>query len=221
MDMMLESMFSKFGQTYEPNQIIFCENEPGNNFYLIQSGKVKIVKTVPNPTKKEDYLIKTLDILEQGDIFGEMAILEEQPRSATAIAISEVKVLNFNRANFELLMTKNPMLALKILTIFSVRINDAKRRLLILLMDDIQGKVADVFLMLYEKMHAHSDFKEIVLNVSQHDVAEWCAQPVGEVQKVLNTLSKSGKIELYEDKIVIHNIADFQRIVSQKRKPNS
>ncbi|WP_243401675.1 cyclic nucleotide-binding domain-containing protein, partial [Leptospira ellisii] len=119
MDMMLESMFSKFGQTYDPNQIIFCENEPGNNFYLIQSGKVKIVKTVPNPTKKEDYLIKTLDILEQGDIFGEMAILEEQPRSATAIAISEVKVLNFNRANFELLMTKNPMLALKILTIFS------------------------------------------------------------------------------------------------------
>lgn len=53
MDMMLETMFSKFGQTYEPNQIIFCENEPGNNFYLIQSGKVKIVKTVPNPTKKK------------------------------------------------------------------------------------------------------------------------------------------------------------------------
>lgn len=52
MDMMLESMFSKFGQTYEPNQIIFCENEPGNNFFLIQSGKVKIVKTVPNPTKE-------------------------------------------------------------------------------------------------------------------------------------------------------------------------
>lgn len=71
-------------------------------------------------------MIKTLDILEQGDVFGEMAILEEQPRSATAIAISEVKVLNFNRANFELLMTKNPMLALKILTIFPLELTTLK-----------------------------------------------------------------------------------------------
>ncbi|TGL63480.1 Crp/Fnr family transcriptional regulator [Leptospira sarikeiensis] len=212
MDLMLESMFSKFGKTFEPNQIIFCENEPGNDFFLIQAGKVKITKTVGNS-------IKTLDILEQGDIFGEMAILEEQPRSATAIAISEVKVLNFNRANFELLMTKNPTLALKILTIFSVRIYDAKRRLLILLLDDIIGKVADVFLMLYEKMHTHTEFKEVVLNVTVEDVADWCAQPVGEVQKVVNQFAKSGKIEIYSDKIVIHNINDFQRIVSQKRKP--
>ncbi|EMO25965.1 cyclic nucleotide-binding domain protein [Leptospira interrogans serovar Bataviae str. HAI135] len=144
MDMMLESMFSNSVRRMNRIRSYFVKTNL-EIIFLIQSGKVKIVKTVPNPTKKEDYLIKTLDILEQGDVFGEMAILEEQPRSATAIAISEVKVLNFNRANFELLMTKNPMLALKILTILSVRINDAKRRLLILLMDDIQGKVADVF----------------------------------------------------------------------------
>jgi len=208
---MLESMFGKFGKTFQPNQIIFCEFEPGNDFYLIQSGKVKITKTVGAS-------IKTLDILEEGDIFGEMAILEEQPRSATAIAVGEVRALHFNRANFEMLMTKNPQLAFKLLTIFSVRIYDAKRRLMILLMDDIQGKVADVFLMLYEKNFHHDNFKEIVLNVTVDDVANWCAQPVGEVQKILSTFFKSGKIEIFQDKIVIHNINDFQRIVSQKRK---
>lgn len=78
---------------------------------MIQEGQVKITKTVGSS-------IKTLDVLESGDIFGEMAILEEQPRSATAVCITEVRALNFNRANFELLMTKNPQLALRVLTIF-------------------------------------------------------------------------------------------------------
>ena len=211
--MMPDSMFSKFGKVFQPNEIMFCEFEPGNDFYLIQHGKVKITKTVGSS-------IKTLDILEEGDIFGEMAILEEQPRSATAMAIDEVKTLHFNRENFEMLMTSNPALALKLLKIFSIRIYDAKRRLMILLMDDVQGKVADVFLMLYEKNHHHDNFKEIVLNVTVEDVANWCALSSGEVQSVLNQFAKTGKIEIYPDKIVIHNINDFQRIVSQKRKEN-
>ncbi|WCL50547.1 Crp/Fnr family transcriptional regulator [Leptospira sp. GIMC2001] len=212
-DQMLEAMFEKFGKVFQPNEILFCEYEPGNDFYLIKEGKVKITKTVGSS-------IKTLDVLEAGDILGEMAILEEQPRSATAIAVNEVKALNFNRANFEMLMTKNPALAMKLLNIFSVRIYDAKRRLMILLMDDIVGRVADVFLMLHEKNNSNDSFHEVILNTSVEDIANWCAQPVGEVQKVLNQYVKNGKLDLYPDKIIIHNINDFQRIVNQKRKPN-
>lgn len=208
---MMEAMFEKFGKVFQPNEILFCEYEPGNDFYLIQEGKVKITKTVGSS-------IKTLDILEPGDILGEMAILEEQPRSATAIAITMVKALNFNRANFEMLMTSNPALAMKLLHVFSIRIYDAKRRLAILLMDDIVGKVADVFIMLNEKNNHTEGIHEVILQTTVEDVANWCAQPVGEVQKVINQFVKTGKIDLYADKIVIHNINDFQRIVNQKRK---
>ncbi|HMV80416.1 MAG TPA: Crp/Fnr family transcriptional regulator [Leptospiraceae bacterium] len=209
--MMLEAMFGKFGKVFQPNQIIFCEYEPGNDFYLIQEGQVKITKTVGNS-------IKTLDILEAGDIFGEMAILEEQPRSATAVAIDEVKALNFNRANFELLMTKNPQLALRVLTIFSTRIYDQKRRLQILLLDDMNGKVADVFVMLAEKQNPHEMTKEITLKITVDDVAHWCGQPVIEVQKVVAQYKKSGKLDVFADRIVVRNIQEFQRTVTQKRK---
>ena len=82
-DAMLEAMFDKFGKVFQPNEILFCEYEPGNDFFLIKEGKVKITKTVGSS-------VKTLDVLESGDILGEMAILEEQPRSATAIAVTEV-----------------------------------------------------------------------------------------------------------------------------------
>ncbi|HNO26048.1 MAG TPA: Crp/Fnr family transcriptional regulator, partial [Leptospiraceae bacterium] len=206
-----EAMFGKFGKVFQPNQIIFCEYEPGNDFYLIQEGQVKITKTVGNS-------IKTLDILEAGDIFGEMAILEEQPRSATAVAIDEVKALNFNRANFELLMTKNPQLALRVLTIFSTRIYDQKRRLQILLLDDMNGKVADVFVMLAEKQNPHEMTKEITLKITVDDVAHWCGQPVIEVQKVVAQYKKSGKLDVFADRIVVRNIQEFQRTVTQKRK---
>ena len=209
--MNLELMFDKFGKVFYPGQIIFCEYEPGNDFYFIQEGEVKITKTVGNS-------IKTLDVLGAGDIFGEMAILEEQPRSATATAITEVKALNFNRANFEVLMTKNPQLALKVLTLFSTRIYDAKRRLQILLLDDIKSKVADVFVMLAEKQHDHLYVRDVVLKITVEDVAQWCGQPINEVQKVLNQYEKTGKIELFVDRIVIHNLQEFQRIVAQKRK---
>lgn len=209
----LEAMFDKFGKVFAPNELIFCEYEPGNDFYLIQEGKVKITKTVGSS-------IKTIDILEPGEIFGEMAILEEQPRSASAIAVDEVKVLNFNRANFELLMTKNPPLALRVLTVFAKRIYDAKRRLMILLMEDLIGKVADVFLMLYEKQFGADSHQkqDVMLKVTPEDVASWCGQPVSEVQKLLVQLKKNNKIEIFADKIVIKNIADIQRIVAQRRR---
>jgi CRP-like cAMP-binding protein len=211
---MLEAMFGKFGKVFEPNQIIFCEYEPGNDFYFIQEGQVKITKTVGGS-------IKTLDVLETGDIFGEMAILEEQPRSATAVAITEVRALNFNRANFEILMTKNPQLALRVLTLFSTRIYDAKRRLQILLLDDIVGKVTDVFVMLAEKQTLYENQKEVVLKTTIDDIAHWCGQPISEVQKVINQYKKTGKIDVFMDRIVIHNIQEFQRTVSQKRKDKS
>ena len=110
-----DKLFDKFGVEYSPKEIIFCEFEPGNEFYFIQSGKVLIAKIVNNTEK-------TIDILEPGDVFGEMAILEEAPRSASAIAINHVKLLRFHRDNFQALLQGNPQLAYKLLLVFSKRI---------------------------------------------------------------------------------------------------
>ncbi|MBT3275151.1 MAG: cyclic nucleotide-binding domain-containing protein, partial [Spirochaetales bacterium] len=90
------SMFERFAVTFQSGDIIFCEYEPGDTFYLIQSGRVQIVKIM-------DDIEKTIDYLNPGEIFGEMAILDAAPRSASAIAADSVKALEFNRENFEVL----------------------------------------------------------------------------------------------------------------------
>jgi len=213
MAMMLNDarFIEKFGVDYAPNEIIFCEFEPGQDFYFINSGRVRIVKIINNREK-------TLDVLEPGDVFGEMAILEEEPRSASAIAMDAVKVLKFHRDNFDALLAGNPALAYKLLIVFSKRIYDAKRRLMILLLGDPQLKVMDVMCMLAEQ-DPHVDLSSSIhLKTNVQEISNWAGITVDDANKSLTHLSNLGKIELYHDKIVVKNIRDFQRTVSTRRK---
>ncbi|OHD68256.1 MAG: Crp/Fnr family transcriptional regulator [Spirochaetes bacterium RBG_16_49_21] len=206
-----EKFFEKFGIEYAPNEIIFCEFEPGNEFYFIQSGRVRIVKLIQNREKN-------LTVMTEGDVLGEMAILEEQPRSATAIAMDHVKLLKFHRDNFDALISGNPQLAYKLLVIFSKRIYEAKRRLMILLLEEPQLKVMDVLVMLVEQ-DPHLDMQNVVsLQVTAQDVARWAGITEDETQKELTHLSRLDKIELFGDRIVVKKIREFQRLVASKRK---
>jgi CRP-like cAMP-binding protein len=168
-------------------------------------------------------LEKTIDILQPPEFFGEMAILEGAPRSATAQAMDKVKVLEFNRANFEVLMMGNPQMALRLLKLFTKRIWDQKRRFMILTLEEPQAKVADVFLMLAEtgaavQANAEQEGEKREFKVTVEDVAHWAGMSGQEVQTILGHFANQRRVELFPDKIVVRNISDFQRFVSTRRK---
>jgi len=204
--------FGRFAKTFQAGEMIFSEFEPGDNFYLIQSGRVQLVKLIGD-------IEKTLDILQPSEMFGEMAILENSPRSATAIAMDTVKVLEFNSQNFEILMLGNPQIALKLLRMFSKRIYDSKRRFMILTLEEPQAKIADVFLMLDEsiadldRMTERREFK-----TSVDDVAHWAGITVTETRDVLGHFATQNRVEIYPDRIVVKNINDFSRFVNSRRR---
>ncbi|GIX41631.1 MAG: Crp/Fnr family transcriptional regulator [Leptospiraceae bacterium] len=206
-----EALFQKYGKEFKPGQMIFCEWEPGNSLFIIIKGKVKIVKIFGKTQK-------TLDIMEEGSIFGEMALLEEEPRSASAIAITEVKVLEFNKESFTQLIQKHPQMVYNLLVIFAKRIYDAKRRLKNLLIEDPTARVIDVFLMLTEHNPIAWQVNSVSLQTTADDIANWCGLPIAEVNSILMSLVKQGKIELYADKIVVPNLKELQRIVQTKIK---
>ena len=211
------SGFSRFARTYQPGELIFAEYEPGDSFYLIQAGRVRITKIVGD-------IEKNIDILQPPEIFGEMAILEGAPRSANAIALDTVKVLEFNRANFEILMMGNPQIALRLLRLFAKRIYDQKRRFMILTLEDPQAKIADVFLMLDETRApmnqgaAELDGDKREFKVTVDDVAHWAGMNLNDVQTILGHFSNQRRVELYQDRIVVKNINDLIRFVNSKRK---
>lgn len=206
------SKFDRFKVTFQKGDQIFCEYEPGDSFYLIKSGRVQIVKIMGD-------IEKILDILHPGEIFGEMAILEEAPRSASAIAADKIEVFEFNRKNFEILLQGNPQIAMKLLMTFIKRIYDQKRRFMILTLPDAQTKVADALLMLSKTLSAESSsINSAIINTTTEDIAHWCGLLPTECQQVVENFTQQRKIEIDGDKIMIKNISDLQRFVNFRRK---
>lgn len=111
---------------------IFVENMPGESLYLVQKGAVKVSKMIAEGEEK------ILVVLGPDEIFGEMALLDGAPRSATARVAEDATLLCMRRSDFEALCEQNPALALKltlnIIRIFSRRVrenNDEFRKMLL------------------------------------------------------------------------------------------
>lgn len=111
-------------QFYPQGHIVFQENNPGNSMHIIWSGRAVVVKgSFQSPT--------ILGYRSAGDIIGEMALLEDQTRSASIVAVEDMRTLQIQRQDFEKLLTTAPSLCLKILKTLSarLRVSDDARKL--------------------------------------------------------------------------------------------
>jgi CRP-like cAMP-binding protein len=111
------------GKDYRDGSIIFEENSVGKEMYIIMSGKVKIIK-------KMDTAGTILATLGEGEFFGEMSLFDNNPRSATVMAIGDVKLLEINQKNFLKKISKDPSLAFRILEKMSQRIRIMDEKIL-------------------------------------------------------------------------------------------
>lgn len=204
------SAFERFAKKYAPGQVVISEFEPGDTFYLIQRGSVQLMKYV-NGTEKN------LDILKPGEFFGEMAILDNSPRSATCMAKTSVKCLEFSKENFESIVTGNAVLALNLLKLFCKRIYDQRRRFKILAIKDLQARIADVFILLDEMNPPNNpNERSRKFYVNTGDIAHWAGLSFEITREEINRLVEKRKIEVYNDNIVVANITDMQRIVDTR-----
>ncbi len=205
-----------YEEKYSNGDIIFCEFEPGKDAYVVKNGRVRIAKI-------REEAEKTLDVIGPGGLFGEMALIENAPRSATAIAADDETVLmRFDKSNFEILLKTQPQVAVNLLKTLAKRIFDAKRRLRILSFKDPEARVLDAILMLAEWQGVNPEASTSVeIPSTAEDVAHWCGLPIREVENIFYRLNNMGRIEIYTDKIVVKNIGDISRLVETKLKIRS
>ena len=207
----MDNNISSHTKKYEKDDIIFLEFEKGDKFYMVISGSVKITKVIKD-------VEKLLDIVHVGDFFGEMAILEDTTRSASAIANEPTVLLELQKENFQSVLANNIEMALKLSKMFAKRIFDSKRRLLILQLNEPNLRIYDCLLLLAEIQNipreAYNEPQE--LNATVNDIANWCAIKPMEVQKVLKTMT--GKINIKNNTIQVKNLKEFQRQIDVKRK---
>ncbi len=112
-----KSPFERYIVQHSMGDIIFSEGEIGNDMFILQAGTVELIKTIAGETK-------VLATLEKGDFFGEMSVLEDLPRTATARAKTDVEVVRINGATFDTMLKSNTEIAVRMMRKLSRRVRE-------------------------------------------------------------------------------------------------
>jgi len=129
-----DQLFQRFGKEFPKGTVLFREGDPGKEMFVVQSGKVNITKTVRDTEK-------ILATLGAGEFFGEMAILNNKPRSAGAVMAEEGKLLVIDPRTFEAMIRGNVEIAVRLIKKLSDRLQDADGQIENLLLRDPNSRV--------------------------------------------------------------------------------
>ena len=92
------------GKTYGDREVVVRQGDPGDCMFAIQSGRVEVIREIGESAVR-------LDVLAEGEIFGEMSLLEKQPRSATVRALGDARVLTIDKRTFLRRIQEDPSIA--------------------------------------------------------------------------------------------------------------
>jgi CRP/FNR family transcriptional regulator, cyclic AMP receptor protein len=129
-----ESLLDKFGKFYPAGTTLFREGDVGNEMFVIHSGKVELTRRL----KDRD---TTLTILPPGEFFGEMAIVNRRPRSASAIVHEDAWLLVIDSRTFEAMIRGKAEIAVRMIKAMAGRLEQANQQIELLLLRDINHRV--------------------------------------------------------------------------------
>jgi len=205
---------TEMNRTYPDNTMIFSEYEPGNELFIIQAGRVKITKIVD-----EEVL---LAVLKPGDIFGEMALLDNKPRSASAITFGEVSVLAINKSNFEGMVQAQPQLATRLIQLLSERIWTAYRQLENLMIRDTIGRIYDTLLIQIEKQKIKISSKmNHNFEFGTKELINMVGLPPDKGDVMMVQLLEDKHITLEDGKIICTDLEELEKTVQFYRKKSA
>ena len=193
-------------KAFPKKSIIFHEGDRGDTLYILKSGRVKISKIT------EDGREKTLALMQPGEFFGEMAIFDEQPRSATAEVLDEQAVVfTLAKRDFERLIIENPTIALKIMRDMTRRMRQVNQQVEDLAFKDVHERVASTLKNLAEVEGRPIGTKVLInLKMTHQDLANMVGSSRETVTRALNRLQDEGIISISHQQITINQPKQLQ-----------
>jgi len=204
---------NKMERTYPGNSLLFAEGELGNELYIIQEGSVKIVKIVNNQEV-------ILAVLRKGDVFGEMALLENKPRTASAEIVENCTVLAVNRANFAELIKTSPELVARLTTLMAERLWLMYRQLANTMIENPLGRVYDALAIQLEKEHVDFHTNQPYLcSFGFKELAEMARIPQMEQNSLLNKLMiMTKRVNIVDNRVFVGDPAEILRQAGFSRR---
>lgn len=204
---LFESLSNRAMHTIEQNitkrrfaqgEVIFREGDPGEVLYIVRFGQVRIYVSGSN------YETSVILLLRPGDIFGELAIVDGLPRSASATALKDTIVFTIQRHTFRAMMRQHPQLALNFMKLLSVRVRYSTRKVNSLASMSVSSRLARLLLALAQD--CGQVYQEgVLLNTSlnQTELASLIGATRESTNKALSIFRKEDLIRKENGHIVI------------------
>ena len=198
---------------YPKGTMVFSEAQSGADMFFIQAGEVKISKIV-------DGTEVTLAVLKKGDMFGEMALLENKPRSAIAIAKEDCVLMTINKSNFEQMVASQPQLIARLTNTLADRLWIMQRQLSnTLLGGNPLAKMTDMLALQVEKMRlAIGKGTQYQTSFTAEDIATMCGFSQDEQARALRDFMNSPLIKFEKGKIFIPDCLELLKQAAFYRK---
>jgi CRP/FNR family cyclic AMP-dependent transcriptional regulator len=183
---------------YARDETIFFQEDAGDTFYVILSGQVKV--SVTSPEGQEAILV----MLDAGEGFGEFALLDDQPRSATIEATQPTEVLSLRKDDFRRLLRQMPDIAIALLKVLTKRLRDTDQLVQDAAFLDVGDRLAKKLLALMET-HGRTVPQgiELGLKLTQQDLASMIGATRESVNKQLGAFRDRGIVAVDRQRIII------------------
>ena len=193
-------------RSHPSNQVILLENDWGGSVYFILEGWVKI--RTYNPDGKE----LTLNIIGKGEVVGEMAALDEVPRSTDVITLTPTKICSIPAQDFKELIYNEPLAGVHLAQLMAKRLRQVNRRLRLREADSL-SRVADTILFLAEGQGKTGDKGTEIPNLPHRELSSLSGLARETVTRVLTKLEKKGLINRYHNVLCIPDISALAKII--------
>lgn len=201
--MQQETAGKPFEKMLKPGEVLFKEGDPAADMYLIRSGKIKISKTGGG-------VEQTLATLRDGDFFGEMAVIDGSPRSATASAVEQSTLLIMDRKGFTAQIERNPFIRY-VLETLTRRLRETNRQIEFLLIRNEERRLVAYLLSKAKQEGKAADGGiRMPFSYTAKDLANMAGMEAGKAQQLFDKLLASKLMSLEQDVLTIPSVGDLE-----------
>jgi CRP-like cAMP-binding protein len=193
---------------YEPGQVVFREGDQSDTCYVVKHGHARAIR------EHADGRTITLANFGPGDIFGELAMFEDENRSATVETLDAVEAVAILGADMRRLMREHPGIAVGVVVSLGRRLRAANARIASQSFQTVQSRVATVLTQLVaEAQDEGAGQREVLVVATQADVAKLAGSSRESASRFLAVLERAGVIEQGRGKLTVHDPSALDRYV--------
>jgi CRP-like cAMP-binding protein len=200
-----DPLFQHYGKEFAPGTVLFREGEPGRHMYVVQQGRVTVSKRVGE-------VEKILASLGPGEFLGEMSILNNRPRSATATCAVPSKLIVIDAKTFEAMVRGNAEIAIRMIKKLADRLAEANAQIENLLLADASSRVVHFLATAAEK--APKGAAGHKLELAPRELAGRVGVKPEQADGVLERLQKSRIVTVEPDGLLVPDVAKLRQFLA-------